>query len=123
MGVNLKAATSAYADFLRAIGVDESNRYLYMIVVDKDNGKDANYKSQGVNLFELGDLMKEIGVYTGISLDVVVHRRWSFLGTDGAEQKRSVPMSSTIRGIAMWIGDVKKMKYTTQNALLRCILA
>lgn len=48
-----------------AIGYTEDKRYLIMTVVD---GRNPEY-SRGVNLYELAELMKELGCYEAINLD------------------------------------------------------
>ncbi len=94
-----------------AIGTDKDKRYLYLIVVDlisEENEK--GYKSRGMNIFELADVMKDMGIDTGIQLDSGGSSTMVVRGEDKAIQLMNHPNNkytdSDERYVAVHLGIV-----------------
>ena len=103
---SVKEVGDSFEPYARtAIGTDKDKRYLYLIVVDQiDKG---SYKSRGMNIFEIADAMKEMGIDSGIQLDGGGSSTMVVRGEDKTIKLMNQPKSSgKEREVAVHLGIV-----------------
>ncbi len=78
-----------------ALGLDEAGRTLFLVAVD---GRQPNY-SEGLTVIELGEILREYGVYTAFNLDGGGSVTLVVEGPDGRPLVLNSPIHARVPGL------------------------
>lgn len=78
-----------------ALGLDEAGRTLFLVAVD---GRQPNY-SEGLTVIELGEILREYGVYTAFNLDGGGSVTLVVEGADGRPMVLNSPIHGRVPGL------------------------